>query len=103
VSDVRDVLVRVRMDEYGNVGIRVADPIDEYGYVQTSIARDKINLAKDSTLQSLIKYLIVEEKTRCWDVVVDDVFAIPEGSIWYVKSIYVTIGDLYIDGVIKII
>jgi len=103
VSDVRDVVVKLRMDEYGNVGVRIAEPLDEYGYVQTSIVYDRVNLAKESTLQNLIKYLIVEEKTRCWDVVVDDVFAIPEGSVWYVKSIYVTMGELYIDGTIKII
>jgi len=34
--DSRDVLVRVKIDEYGNVGVKIAEPIDEYGRVQVS-------------------------------------------------------------------
>jgi hypothetical protein len=102
-KDTRDVVVKLRMDEYGNVGVRIAEPVDEYGYVQTVVAGDKANLAKEVTLQSLLKYLIVEEKMRCWDIVVDDVFAIPSGSVWYVKSLYIPTGELYVDGDLKVI
>jgi len=33
--EMRDVLVKVKMDEYGNVGVRISEPIDEYGNVLT--------------------------------------------------------------------
>jgi len=29
-----EVLLKVKMDEYGNVGVRISEPIDEYGRVQ---------------------------------------------------------------------
>jgi hypothetical protein len=32
----RDVLVRVKIDEYGNVGVKIAEPLDVYGRVQVS-------------------------------------------------------------------
>jgi hypothetical protein len=31
-----EVLLKVKMDEYGNVGVRISEPIDEYGRVQVS-------------------------------------------------------------------
>jgi hypothetical protein len=34
--DVRDRLVAIRIDAYGNVGIRIAEPVDEYGRVSVS-------------------------------------------------------------------
>jgi hypothetical protein len=36
--EVRDVVVRLRIDEYGNVGVRIAEPLDEYGRVVVSAA-----------------------------------------------------------------
>lgn len=35
-QQTRDVVVRVRMDEYGNVGVVIAEPLDEYGRVLVS-------------------------------------------------------------------
>jgi hypothetical protein len=32
----RDVLVKVRMDEYGNVGVIISEPLDEYGRVRAA-------------------------------------------------------------------
>jgi hypothetical protein len=32
----RDVMVRMMIDEYGNVGVRIAEPLDEYGRVSVS-------------------------------------------------------------------
>jgi hypothetical protein len=100
---VRDVVVKMRIDEYGNVGVRISEPLDEYGYVATSLLRDAVGFAREVTLQSILKYSVVEGGKRCWDVVVDDVFAVPEGSTWYVKSVYVTTGELYVDGTIKVV
>jgi len=34
--ETRDVAVRIRMDEYGNIGVVIAEPIDEYGRVAVS-------------------------------------------------------------------
>jgi hypothetical protein len=36
VRETRDVVVRLKMDEYGNVGIIIAEPLDEYGRVKTA-------------------------------------------------------------------
>ena len=35
-QQTRDVVVRVRMDEYGNVGVVIAEPVDEYGRISIS-------------------------------------------------------------------
>jgi hypothetical protein len=35
-KDTRDVVVKLRIDEYGNVGVRIAEPLDEYGRVAVS-------------------------------------------------------------------
>jgi hypothetical protein len=35
-KDTRDVVVRMRIDEYGNVGVKIAEPLDEYGRVAVS-------------------------------------------------------------------
>jgi hypothetical protein len=55
--ETRDVLVRMRIDEYGNVGVRIAEPLDVYGYVPVSTVYDRAGLAKDATLQLLTKAL----------------------------------------------
>jgi hypothetical protein len=36
VRETRDVVVKLRMDEYGNVGVIIAEPLDEYGRVKTA-------------------------------------------------------------------
>jgi hypothetical protein len=34
--ETRDVLVKIKIDEYGNVGVKIAEPLDEYGRVVVS-------------------------------------------------------------------
>ena len=36
-SEIRDKVVKIDMDEYGRVGVIIAEPIDEYGRVRTSV------------------------------------------------------------------
>jgi hypothetical protein len=36
IKEVRDKLVAIAVDAYGNVGIRIAEPLDEYGRVRVS-------------------------------------------------------------------
>jgi len=36
IGEIRDKMVKLRMDEYGNVGVIIAEPIDEYGRVKVS-------------------------------------------------------------------
>jgi len=36
MRDTRDVVVRLRMDMYGNVGVIISEPIDEYGRLKTT-------------------------------------------------------------------
>jgi len=36
-SQIKDKVVKVRMDEYGNVGIFIAEPLDEYGRLPVSV------------------------------------------------------------------
>ena len=55
--EVRDAVVRMRIDEYGNIGVKIAEPLDEYGYVPVSTVYDRAGLAKDATLQKLVKAL----------------------------------------------
>jgi hypothetical protein len=45
----------------------------------------------------------VSEGHRCFDITIDDTFAVPSGQTWYVKNIYITTGNLYLDGEVKII
>jgi hypothetical protein len=41
--ETRDVVVRMRIDEYGNVGVRIAEPLDEYGRVEVSPPKEIID------------------------------------------------------------
>jgi hypothetical protein len=41
--DVRDVVVRLRVDEYGNVGVRIAEPLDVYGRVLVSVPSELLD------------------------------------------------------------
>jgi hypothetical protein len=41
--ETRDVVVRMRIDEYGNVGVRIAEPLDEYGRVAVSPPKEIID------------------------------------------------------------
>jgi len=37
LKDIRDKAVKVSIDAYGNVGVIIAEPVDEYGRVRTSV------------------------------------------------------------------
>jgi hypothetical protein len=63
-KDTRDVVVKLRIDEYGNIGVRIAEPVDEYGYVKTVVVDDKANIAKETTLQSIKSILDIYLSTR---------------------------------------
>jgi hypothetical protein len=39
----RDALVSMKIDEYGNVGVRIAEPVDEYGRVVVSAPRELVD------------------------------------------------------------
>ena len=41
--EVRDVAVRMRIDEYGNVGVKIAEPSDEYGRVVISTPKELLD------------------------------------------------------------
>jgi len=41
--ETRDVLVRIKIDEYGNVGVKIAEPLDEYGRVAVSTPRELLD------------------------------------------------------------
>ena len=52
--ETRDVLVRVRIDEYGNVGVRIAEPLDEYGRVVVSTPRELLDEFKPASASGSI-------------------------------------------------
>jgi hypothetical protein len=35
-------------------------------------------------------------------VTVDALYAVPEGTVWYVRNAYITDGELYVDGEVKV-
>jgi hypothetical protein len=41
--ETRDVLVRVSIDEYGRVGVRIAEPLDVYGRVMVSVPSELLD------------------------------------------------------------
>jgi hypothetical protein len=41
--ETRDVLVKVSIDEYGNVGVRIAEPLDVYGRVMVSVPSELLD------------------------------------------------------------
>jgi len=36
MGDVREKIVKISVDEYGNIGVRIAEPLDEYGNIRTA-------------------------------------------------------------------
>ncbi|PNV81835.1 MAG: hypothetical protein C0179_00675 [Fervidicoccus sp.] len=44
IREVRDKLVAIAVDEYGNVGIRIAEPLDVYGRVKATISGSEITV-----------------------------------------------------------
>jgi hypothetical protein len=56
-----------------------------------------------SNLTDLKTKSLEEDKHRCYEVTVDDVFAVPSGETWYVKELYISAGELYLDGEVKVV
>jgi len=44
--EVRDSVVRIRIDEYGNVGVKIVEPLDEYGRVVVSTPKELLDVFK---------------------------------------------------------
>jgi hypothetical protein len=43
VRETRDVAIKISIDEYGNVGVRIAEPLDEYGRVVVSPPKELLD------------------------------------------------------------
>jgi hypothetical protein len=56
-----------------------------------------------SNLTDLKTKSLEEDKHRCYEVTVDDTFAVPSGQTWYVKELYISTGELYLDGEVKVV
>jgi len=52
--ETRDVLVRIKIDEYGNVGVKIAEPLDEYGRVVVSTPRELLDEFKPASASGSI-------------------------------------------------
>jgi len=66
VRETRDVVVRLRMDEYGNVGVIIAEPLDEYGRVKVSTPSELLDELKTT---SNTKSITASENTTGLEVV----------------------------------
>jgi len=118
---IRSQTDKLLFDEYGRLYIQNPPNMD----IPLSSVRDNINisrvggvaqtggdwtyylsmleeLSKSQNLGGLNLYTNIEAGLRCHDVVVDDVFAIPAGYAWYVKSVEVS-GKLYIEGSLVVV
>lgn len=121
LSSIKAKTDKLTFDEYNFLYIHDPPSID----VKLSTVRDNMNigriggvsqtggdwtphieridtLATETTLSTVNKYLNVENGLRCHDVTVDDVFAVPVGATWYVKSINIT-GKLYLEGNVEVV
>jgi hypothetical protein len=52
--DSRDVLVRLSINEYGNVGVKIAEPLDEYGRVVVSTPKELLDEFKPVSVSGSI-------------------------------------------------
>jgi hypothetical protein len=50
----RDVLVKVRMDEYGNVGVIISEPLDEYGRVRAAAPSELLDELRPASAKASI-------------------------------------------------
>jgi hypothetical protein len=66
VRETRDVVVKLRMDEYGNVGVIIAEPLDEYGRVKVSTPSELLDELKTT---SNTKSITASENTTGLEVV----------------------------------
>jgi hypothetical protein len=98
---IASALARFYFDEYGRVGVAIYD--------------DKVGLAKDATLSALggkldaiqgmlqeVLGILRQQDLRCYDATIDTLFAVPEGTSWYVRNVYVVDGEMYVDGEVKV-
>jgi hypothetical protein len=53
-KESRDVLVRLSINEYGNVGVRIAEPLDEYGRVVVSTPKELLDEFKPVSVSGSI-------------------------------------------------
>jgi len=88
LSDVRD-----------NLNIARIGGVAQTGEDWTPHIRNISNLATEKTL----RYTAVENNMRAFEITVDDLFAVPSGRAWYVKNLYITSGQIYLDGDLKVI
>ena len=66
--EVRDVAVRIRMDEYGNVGVVIAEPLDVYGRVAVSAPSELVDEYKPISSYGSIT---AEDNTDGFEVVLN--------------------------------
>jgi hypothetical protein len=98
---IASALARFYFDEYGRVGVAIYD--------------DKAGLAKDATLSTIggkldaiqrmlqeVLDILRQQDLRCYDATIDTLFAVPEGTSWYVRNVYVVDGEMYVDGEVKV-
>ena len=101
LNDIYSRFAQVYLDEYGRVGVAIYD--------------DEVGLAKDTTLSAVSSKLdtiqgtlqealgiLKQRDLRCYDATVDTLYAVPEGTVWYARNVYVTDGELYVDGEVKV-
>jgi len=82
------------------VNIQSIGGVPQTGEDWTPHIRNLDNLATEANLN----HLTVEGAKRCFDVVVDDVYAVPAGESWYVKNLTIDAdGELYLDGDVVIV
>jgi len=66
--EARDVAVKLRMDEYGNIGVVIAEPIDEYGRVAVSAPNELLEEFKSISAHG---YIPAEYNTAGFEVVLE--------------------------------
>jgi hypothetical protein len=66
--ETRDVLVMMRIDEYGNVGVRISEPLDEYGRVAVSPPREILDEFKPVSVYGSIT---ATDNTAGFSIVLD--------------------------------
>jgi hypothetical protein len=82
------------------VNIQSIGGVPQTGEDWTPHIKNLDNLATEANLN----HLTVEGAKRCFDVVVDDVYAVPAGESWYVKNLTIDVdGELYLDGDVVIV
>lgn len=90
VKDARDKLVSIRIDEYGNVGIRIAEPLDEYGRVTISSPREIVDEFNPVSVQGSIT---AADNTSGFSVMLSK-GGRPNVNIYYSLS---DVGNIYIE------